>query len=595
MSVALRALATPSFVKIASLVVPLAFVLGLAGGLAITHWPRHAAVPSAHVRHPPSARTEVAADATRTRSDAPVAPLPTASSPARSPAQLALEFIAHGGDRARRFGAVLLAGQGVLLAPLSALDGVTRLALPAPLALPVGDVLAWDAEHDLVAIAVHGLPPGDATLAGESLYLGRECVLHTRDGIREAHVDSPLSMLADDTLGYALRLDAPAPDGLAALTDAGGETLVGIARASGGARGEAWDVAVVGALLDAAGNATGIPVTALTTTFFDATTEGRWLRYRNAVERADAETIVVLGPALHAAFPQRQARITAEVDQALDRLVIRELGAGRPDAALALVTAVDASLPASRARDVRRAGLLLRLERPREALAQLAPWLAQDPRADELLSLERAAIPALAATHPAPAELAALLDRAIARDARHAPYFVLRADLRATTGNHAGAHADYLQAIALDPRLERQLAPRLEREATRRDVPGTVVVPLARRGDGVVTASVTVNGLPRDFIIDTGASITAISTSLARALGVALDGPRVDVRTANGRTSAVRARIDSLALGALRLRQVPTLVIDGLDGHAGLLGLDVLARFDVDIDAARGELRLHPR
>ncbi len=594
MSAASPARATCSFVKTAHLVVSLAFVLGLAGGVAITHWPRHATTPDIAPREPlPDGTLEFGASRTPpATADTP--PTPVAPAP-RPQAPLAVEFVAYGDGPARRLGGVLLASHGVLLGPLSALDGVERLELSAPPALPLGEVLAWDAVHDLVAVAVRGRAPGAAALTDEALYLGRECLLHTRRGVRSAYIDSPLSRLEDETLGYALRLDAPAPNGLAALTDSDGTTLLGIARVGAGARGEAWDLATVAALLDAARGGAGVPVSTLTGAFFDATTAGRRLRYRNAVARGDAETIVALGPALLASEPRGQARITAQIEQALDVLVIRELGAGRADAALARLAAVDGALPASRARDVRQAGLLLRLERPREALAELAPWLARDPRADDLLALERASIAALAAAQPGSSELAALLDRALARDPGHAAYFALRADLRAAAGDHAGAHDDYLQAIALDPRLEPRLAPRLERETTRRDVPGTVVVPLARRADGVVSAGVTVNGLPREFIVDTGASVTAISSTLARALGLALDGPRVEVRTANGRTSAVRIRLASLDLGALRLREVPALVIDGLDGYAGLLGLDILARYDVDIDAARGELRLHPR
>lgn len=594
MSVASPAHAKPSFVKTAYLVVTFAFVLGLAGGVAITHWPRHVAAPDVAPGEPVP-RSTLEGDASRTlpattdASPAPVAPAP------RPQAPLAVEFVAHGDGPARRYGGVLLPGHNVLLAPLSALDGVTRLGLSAPLELPLGEIVAWDATHDLAAVLVQGLRPGAAISTDEALYLGRECLLHTRTGVRAARVDSPLTRLDDETLGYALRLDAPAPGGLAALTDTDGTTLLGIARVVSGARGEAWDLAIVTALLDAASGDAGMPVGTLTGAFFDATAEGRRLRYRNAVARGDAETVVALGPALYAHAPTHRARIAAQIEQALDVLVIRELGAGRADAALALVAAVDAAMPASRARDLRQAELLLRLERPREALAEIAPWLAREPRADDLLSLERASITALAAAQPGSPELTALLERAIARDPGHAPYFTLRAGRRAAAGDHAGAHDDYLQAITLDPHLEPQLAPRLERETTRRDVPGTVVVALARRADGVVSAGVTVNGLPREFIVDTGASITAISSSLARDLGLALDGPRVEVRTANGRTSAVRARLVSLDLGTLRLRNVPTLVIDGLDGYAGLLGLDILARFDVDIDAARSELRLHPR
>ncbi|MEQ8495119.1 MAG: TIGR02281 family clan AA aspartic protease, partial [Gammaproteobacteria bacterium] len=588
-----------------------AFALGLAGGVALMR---------TDVAPPPSpVATSVEADA------AQGAPPPGASTPPPAPTVaagragppdadavttaptvpsiVALELtVAPPDGPPRRVDGIALATHGMVLTTLSALDGARAVrTTETPAALVVGDVLAWDPEHDLAALALHGLPAPAGRLAiddSASLYLGLSGVLQTTRGPVGASVDAPLALLPDHTYGYRLHLDATTPAGLAALTDAQGEALLGVARVSGGAHALAWGTEVVAALLDEARRAAPMPLTALTQDFFAGSDAGRWLRFRGAVASGDAEASVALGMAVYAAFPRRQTAIAKAVDDALARLVDRALRDGRADTALELIDAVDAALPSSRARDERYAAFLLGRARPREALERVAPWLAAAPADETLRALERTALAALVAMPAAHAELLPLLERAIARDPRHAPYYVARGDLRFAGGDYAAAHADYAQALALEPALQPAhgdaLDARLERAALRRDTPGLVVVPLARHG-GTLSARVAVNGRPREFIVDTGASVTAVSARIAAELGIGTGGEEILVRTANGVTRARRTRIDSLALGTAQLRGVPALVVDGLDGYAGLLGLDVLARFDVDLDAARGELRLRPR
>ncbi|MEQ8659428.1 MAG: hypothetical protein RLW62_01285, partial [Gammaproteobacteria bacterium] len=245
-------------------VVPLAFVLGLAGGAVLVRDGRDAGVPDG-ARLAAAGSPADPARATPAPHRAPLAAAPATlpavpaahqESPAGAPRLapiLPLGLVLDSADGQRRVTGVLLVDNDIVLVPLSALDGATRLSVAdAPLPLGIDRVLAWDGAHDLAVLAVDGLPPArarGAVVGDASLYMGRECVLHSGAGPFAASVDSPLTPLDDDTLGYELALARPAPAGLAALTDASGTTLVGLARVGSGTRAAAWDVDVVAALL----------------------------------------------------------------------------------------------------------------------------------------------------------------------------------------------------------------------------------------------------------------------------------------------------------------------------------------------------------
>lgn len=101
------------------------------------------------------------------------------------------------------------------------------------------------------------------------------------------------------------------------------------------------------------------------------------------------------------------------------------------------------------------------------------------------------------------------------------------------------------------------------------------------------------------FVVDTGASITALTPSAAEALGLA----GTDVLVVNegqdaalGRTATLpRLSVGGIAFDGLRVAIVDLPDMRRIDARiAGILGLDVLARHDVVIDLARGRLGLHP-
>jgi len=126
---------------------------------------------------------------------------------------------------------------------------------------------------------------------------------------------------------------------------------------------------------------------------------------------------------------------------------------------------------------------------------------------------------------------------------------------------------------------------------------GRAAVPLIRHGN-VFLLRATLNGRRQAiFVLDTGASITTLSTSMAQELGIPFGpgSPMMTVRTASDTIQAPLASVESIQVGGLEARDVQVLVLDLPQAGqvVGLLGNSFLSRFQVQLDAAQGLLILN--
>ncbi len=99
----------------------------------------------------------------------------------------------------------------------------------------------------------------------------------------------------------------------------------------------------------------------------------------------------------------------------------------------------------------------------------------------------------------------------------------------------------------------------------------------AQRGNQFyVTGSV--NGNPVHFIVDTGATLVALTPEDAKMLGFNLSTLKwsVGIRTANGNTDAAPVTLGDLRLGRIVEYNVPALVMH--QGGISLLGMSFLSR-----------------
>lgn len=104
---------------------------------------------------------------------------------------------------------------------------------------------------------------------------------------------------------------------------------------------------------------------------------------------------------------------------------------------------------------------------------------------------------------------------------------------------------------------------------------------LRKEGDGHFWASARVNGVPVKFLVDTGASLVALSKRDARQLGIDTDNLQrnAEIRTAAGRVKAATTVLDKITIDGVTVKNVSAVVIEeGLE-HS-LLGMSFLNRLE---------------
>lgn len=106
---------------------------------------------------------------------------------------------------------------------------------------------------------------------------------------------------------------------------------------------------------------------------------------------------------------------------------------------------------------------------------------------------------------------------------------------------------------------------------------GETRVPLA--ADGHYWIEADVNGTRQRFMVDTGATVTALSQDVADAAGIEPDPLRlpVVVRTANGSVEAQMGRVAELRFGSIVAHDMDV-IITGSTGGLNVLGMNFLSR-----------------
>ena len=130
-------------------------------------------------------------------------------------------------------------------------------------------------------------------------------------------------------------------------------------------------------------------------------------------------------------------------------------------------------------------------------------------------------------------------------------------------------------------------------ERVKADVAGTANQQLVgntlklKRGDGGhFSVLARINGKPVNFLVDSGASVTSVSTETADAAGIEYSRSSIPVmlETANGRAMAWRGEISEFDVGGIKTSDHFVLVGEAL-GDTNLLGmnfLDSLSRWKVE-------------
>ena len=104
-------------------------------------------------------------------------------------------------------------------------------------------------------------------------------------------------------------------------------------------------------------------------------------------------------------------------------------------------------------------------------------------------------------------------------------------------------------------------------------------VRIAMSEDGHFWARVRIGSVERRMLIDSGATLTALSTETAAEAGLKVEQPIIPmlIDTANGRISAQTAAIPELRLGDVIARDLPVVVSPAFGG-TDELGMNFLSR-----------------
>lgn len=135
-----------------------------------------------------------------------------------------------------------------------------------------------------------------------------------------------------------------------------------------------------------------------------------------------------------------------------------------------------------------------------------------------------------------------------------------------------------------------------------------IVLPMRRSAFGTPVITVRVNGQPHEFWLDTGASMTLLSASVALRTGVYLAAPdTLALGVVAGHIPARAVFIDSLAIGPVMARGVSAAVVEAsalrLDRREvrgaresipidGVIGTDLLRHMDIVLDAGAGTITI---
>ena len=135
-----------------------------------------------------------------------------------------------------------------------------------------------------------------------------------------------------------------------------------------------------------------------------------------------------------------------------------------------------------------------------------------------------------------------------------------------------------IMALGFSKILDRQNNPNQSVSTLQGDGFQEVVLTRSRSGHYIFDGEI--NRRKVTFLVDTGATTTAIPGRLQRSLGLEA-GPSTRVSTANGVTTAYLTRLEQMAIGEIELFDVNASIIDGMDVGGVLLGMNVLKHFEL--------------
>ena len=133
-------------------------------------------------------------------------------------------------------------------------------------------------------------------------------------------------------------------------------------------------------------------------------------------------------------------------------------------------------------------------------------------------------------------------------------------------------------------------------------------LPMSVSAVGTPLVPVKIGGKVYNFWLDTGSSLTMLSSDVARDLNIApIVADTLEIVTSTGRVKANPALIPQLEIGQLVVRNAPAMVVDesmmqmseprpiAQSSHVkidGIIGFDIIRQLDIEVDYSENSMRL---
>ncbi|MBU2277372.1 MAG: retroviral-like aspartic protease family protein [Gammaproteobacteria bacterium] len=132
--------------------------------------------------------------------------------------------------------------------------------------------------------------------------------------------------------------------------------------------------------------------------------------------------------------------------------------------------------------------------------------------------------------------------------------------------------------LFFDDYLAAQLNPNQQLKSTV-GAGGERTVNLIANRQGHYVGTLKLNGQNVDFLLDTGATMVAVSADVARRTGM-IQGRAYQTATANGIATVYQSQIDQLQLGDIVLTNLNASIVPNLTGSEILLGMSALKHLE---------------
>ncbi len=157
--------------------------------------------------------------------------------------------------------------------------------------------------------------------------------------------------------------------------------------------------------------------------------------------------------------------------------------------------------------------------------------------------------------------------------------------------------AQYHALMAVNDPLVQKRAEAILAKLNGEDTPAESVIPLVRYGNQYLV-NTHIEGYPARLLLDTGASLSGLSTNYTAKYPALLKATKpIRLNTASGARDSVLFTVNQVSIGKVVFNQhiLAQLPMDDSIEFDGLLGVDILGRFDFVIDQNTATLKLKPR